>query len=316
VETNNSQDSQHCGLVALVGRPNAGKSTLLNHLIGSKIAIVSDKPQTTRHRILGIQTSRTHQLVFVDTPGIHKPGFRLNERMMDAVYGTLREVDVVVHVVDVTELHGKGSEFAIDLMKTSKVPVIVALNKVDAINKGKILPVIEAYAERSLYAEIVPISALSGDNVDALLNNIRELLPAQGFLFPDEQITDQRERVMIGEIIREKVLMHTRQELPYAAAVQLEVFDESRRFPGERQGEGRKAPSSFVQITASVIVDKQSQKKIVIGRGGKMIKQIGTEARKDLQRYLQVDKIFLDLNVKTVPGWRNTDHLLDELGVD
>lgn len=315
-KTPEAGDPSRCGYVGLVGRPNAGKSTLLNRLIGKKIAIVSDKPQTTRHRILGIRTRGQSQIIFVDTPGIHRPGYRLNERMMDAVYGTLKEVDVVVHLVEVFEKFGKGAKFAVDLMRTSASPVILALNKVDAVNKGKILPVIESYAELGVYAEIVPLSAQTGDNLDALLEAIGRQLPEGDFLFPLEQFTDQRERSRICEIIREKVLRNTRQELPYSTAVRLDLFDESERYPeSSTSNEEGSGPRSFVHIVASIIVDKGSQKKIVIGRGGQMIKKIGTEARKDLLKALEVEKIYLELNVKVVANWRNTDHLLDELGV-
>ncbi len=297
-------EKQRCGRVALVGRPNAGKSTLLNHLIGEKIAIVSDKPQTTRHRVLGMLTEGNSQIVFLDTPGIHRPGYKLNERMMDTVYESLRGVDLAVHLVDVTENYGKGEEYAVELMRsTSQIPRLLALNKVDLINKGKILPVIEFYSGFEIYDEIIPISAAKGENLDALLGAIRERLPEQPFLYSPDQFTDQLERALVSEIIRERVLANTRKELPYATAIKLEVFDESRRDAG------------FVLIGASIVVEKPGQKKIVIGRGGSMIKKIGSEARKEIQRLLDVPKVYLELNVKEIAGWRNRDHLLDELGV-
>ncbi len=293
----------HCGRVALVGRPNAGKSTLLNRLIGEKIAIVSDKPQTTRHRILGIRTDGDVQMVFVDTPGIHRPGFRLNERMMETVYDSLRGVDLVVHLVDVSENYGKGEQYAVDLMRSVEVPRLLALNKVDLINKAKVLPIIEFYDQFGIYEEIIPISASRGENLEGLLESIERRLPEAPFLYPADQFTDQLERTLVAEIIREKVLQHTRKELPYATATKLELFDESRRQEG------------FVHIAASVVVERPGQKKIVIGRGGRMIKKIGTEARKEIQRLLDVPKVYLQLNVKEVPGWRNRDHLLEEFGV-
>ena len=291
------------GFIALVGRPNSGKSTLLNRLIGQKISIVSDKPQTTRIRILGIRTSSDCQMIFVDTPGIHRPGYRLNERMMGMVYEVLKEVDLVVHLVDVSENYGKGEEYVVELVKRTEKPSILTLNKVDMVNKGKILPVIEFYAQRHPYREIVPISATQGDNVEVLLEQIAKNLPEGEFLYPPEFVTDQKERFIVCEIIREKVLHHTHRELPYSTAVQIEDFDESRR------------DSGFVRIVASVIVDKEGQKKIVIGRGGKMIKTIGSEARREIEQFLDVRKIYLDLNVKVVTGWRNLERLLDELGV-
>lgn len=284
-----------------MGRPNTGKSTLLNRLIGQKVSIVSDKPQTTRKRALGIRTTGDAQAVFVDTPGIHRPGHRLNERMMEDVYEALREVDLVVHMVDVSQRYGKGEEFTLDLIRKTAKPTLLALNKVDLVNKGKILPVIEFYHRQYPYLDIIPISATEGDNVPVLLEKIAENLPEGDFLYSPEQITDQQERFLVAEMIREKVLQHTRQELPYSTAVLLERFDESRRDQG------------FVSISASIVVEKDGQKKIVIGRGGSMIKTIGTEARQEIEELLQVEKVFLDLNVKVVPGWRNQEHLLDQI---
>ncbi len=292
-----------CGFVALIGRPNAGKSTLLNRLVGQKVSIVSDKPQTTRGRLLGILNSPDAQIVFVDTPGVHRPGHRLNKRMMDAVYESLRGVDVVLHLVDASESFGRGEQYVVDLVRQTDSPLILLLNKVDLINKGRLLPMIQDYQDRAEYDEIIPVSALDGDNIDVLLEALSKRLPEGERLFPEESFTDQRERAMASELIREKVLLHTRQELPYSTAVVLEEFDESKR------GEG------FVRITASIIVDKPGQKKIVIGRSGSKIKTIGIEARKDLQGLLDVPRLFLDLNVKVIEGWRDRDPLLDEIGL-
>ncbi|MFQ5928920.1 MAG: GTPase Era, partial [Acidobacteriota bacterium] len=291
------------GFVAFIGRPNTGKSTILNRLIGQKIAIVSEKPQTTRNRILGVLTREDCQTIFVDTPGIHRPGYRLNKRMMEEVYDSLKGVDIVVQVVDVSESYGKGEEYVLNLVKKTQKATILALNKVDLVNKGKILPVIEFYSRQFEYCEIIPLSATMGDNVESLEQKIRENLPEGEFLYPPEYVTDQQERFLVSEIIREKVLHHTRQELPYSTAVLVEEFDESERQNG------------FARIVASIIVDKDSQKRIVIGRGGRMIRRIGTEARLDIQDFLAVRKVYLDLNVKVISGWRNQEHLLDELGV-
>lgn len=295
--------SRKCGHVALVGRPNAGKSTLLNRIIGEKVSIVSDKPQTTRHRILGVIQDEEKQMIFVDTPGIHRPGFRLNERMMDIVYGALKEVDVVVHLVDASESYGKGEEFALELVNAFQGPVILALNKIDLISKGRLLPIMESYNSLGKYVAIVPISALTADGVDLLLEEIAKVLPEREFLFPTDQYTDQLERTLVGEVIREKVLENTRQELPYSTAVRVEEFDESQREEG------------FVRITASIIVERPGQKKIVIGRGGQMVKKIGTAARKEIQALLDVPRIYLELNVQVIPDWRNREHLLNELGI-
>ncbi|MDA2933050.1 GTPase Era [Acidobacteria bacterium AH-259-D05] len=291
------------GLVALIGRPNVGKSTLLNRLIGEKIAIVSDKPQTTRHRILGVQTSQDCQMIFVDTPGIHRPGYRLNQRMMEEVYDCLRGVDLVVQMVDVSENYGKGEEYVLTLIQKTQKPTLLVLNKIDLINKAKVLPLLEFYSQQFDYLELIPLSAVQGDNFELLQEKIAENLPEGEWHYPAEYLTNQSEHSIVSEIIREKVLCHTRKELPYSTAVLMEEFDEARREEG------------FVAILASIIVDKESQKKIVIGRAGRMIKTIGTEARLDIQRFLQVPKVYLDLNVKTISGWRNRDQLLDQLGV-
>ncbi|RPI25167.1 MAG: GTPase Era [Acidobacteria bacterium] len=295
------QPITRAGYVSLIGRPNAGKSTLLNHLIGQKVAAVSDKPQTTRTRILGIRTLGNNQFLFVDTPGIHRPGYRMNERMMETVYEAVKGVDVVVHLVDASESFGKGEQYVLDLLKQGEKPVVLALNKVDLINKGKLLPMMEFFSQQKDYAAIIPLSALTGENVEGLLDEIGRLLPEGEFLYPADYLTDQHERFIVAEIIREKVLSHTREELPYATAVRLDEFDESQRDDG------------FVKIFASIIVDKDSQKKIVIGRAGQMIKQIGIEARQDIESFLGIRKLYLDLNVKVVPGWRNLDQLLDEM---
>ena len=297
------ENSSQCGYVGLLGRPNAGKSTLLNHLLRQKVSIVSDKPQTTRNRVLGILTQGTSQIIFVDTPGIHRPGYRLNARMMEIVYEAIRGVDVLIHLVDVSERFGKGERFAVDLIAGARQPALLALNKVDKVNKGKILPAIESYAAFDVYREIIPVSATEGDNLEVLLQKVIELLPANEFQHHADQVTDQTERFLAAEVIREKVLRRTRKELPYATAVQVEQFDETRRKEG------------FVRIVASIVVDRPSQKKIVIGRGGRMIKQIGIAARREIERRLEIRQIYLDLHVRVVGGWRNVDRWLDELGV-
>lgn len=290
------------GTAALVGRPNVGKSTLLNRLIGQKVAIVSDKPQTTRNRLIGVRTLDQGQIVFVDTPGIHRPGYRLNERMMEEVYESIRQVDILAHMVDVTEKFGKGEQFVLDLVQEQKCCHFLLLNKMDAINKARVLPMIEFYSQSGTYDEIIPISALRGDNVDVLLDKILEYLPEGEPHYPPDFVTDRNERFFVAEIIRESVLAHTRDELPYSTAVIVEQFDESERDDG------------FVSIAASIIVEKDGQKKIVIGRGGQMIKQIGIEARREIEEFLEVRRIYLDLNVKVQAGWRNLEHLLEQLG--
>lgn len=290
------------GYVSLIGRPNAGKSTLLNRLVGQKVAIVSDKPQTTRHRITGVRNVEGAQMVFIDTPGIHKPLHRMNKRMVDAATSTLREVDVVVLVVDATLRPGSGDEYVLQLLQRATRPTVLALNKVDVIHKPKLLPLIEYYAKTDAFRAIVPMSAKSGSGVDALETEIVAALPEGEPLFPEEYLTDQTERTLAAELIREKVLVHTRDELPYTTAVVIDRFEEPE------------SPGAITRIYASILVDHDSQKPIVIGRGGEMIKRIGTEARKDLEAMLD-GKVFLDLHVKVRQDWRDDDRLLDEMGV-
>ena len=292
----------NAGYIALVGRPNAGKSTLLNRFVGQKIAIVSDKPQTTRQRIIGVKTTAHAQLVFVDTPGIHKPMHRMNRRMVDEALEALREVDVVVLVVDATERTGVGDHFVLNLLKDAKSPVILALNKIDRMRKPDLLPLIDGYAKAFSFRAIVPISALSGDGVEALESELVAALPEGDPLFDSDYFTDQSERSMAAELIREKVLAHTRDELPYTTAVVIDRFEE----PGEEGG--------LTKIFASILVDQPSQKPIVIGRQGEMIKRIGTEARQDLEQMLD-GRVFLDLHVKVRSDWRDDERILDELGI-
>ena len=293
--------AQRCGFVALIGRPNSGKSTLLNQLIGQKIAIVSDKPQTTRDRIQGVLHQGNAQLIFLDTPGIHRPGHLLNVRMMETVYQSLREVDLVVHLVDITEPFGRGEQFVLETLHGLEKPCLLVLNKVDAINKGRILPIIEFYSEKNVYKTIVPLSAQSGENIDPLLSEIISRLPERDWLYPPDYLTDQTERFLVTEIIREKVLLYTHGEIPYSTTTEIDEFDESRRNKG------------FLLIGASIIVERVGQKKIVVGRAGKMIKQIGIAARKELLATMDIRRIHLDLHVKVVPGWRNTERYLSSL---
>jgi GTP-binding protein Era len=290
------------GFVALVGRPNAGKSTLLNHFVGQKVAIVSDKPQTTRHRIMGVRNLPGAQLVFVDTPGIHKPVHRMNRRMVDVATGSLKEADVVVLVVDASVPSGSGDRFVRDTVRAARLPVVLALNKVDHVHKPELLPLIAGYAKDEVYRAIVPVSALTGDGLDRLADEIVAALPEGEPLFPDEYLTDQTERLLTAELIREKVLRYTRDELPYTTAVLVDQFEEP-----EREG-------GLTRIFASILVDHESQKPIVVGRSGDMIKRIGIDARKDLEEMLG-GKVFLDLHVKVREDWRDDERILDEIGL-
>jgi GTPase len=290
------------GFVSLVGRPNAGKSTLLNRLVGEKLAIVSDKPQTTRNRILGVRNYPGAQLVFLDTPGIHRPLHRMNVRMVDTAVEAMRSVDLLGLVVDASERRGKGDEYVMDLVRHVKVPRFLILNKVDLIKKPKLLPIIESYAKDGLFDEIVPVSAQTGLNVDRLEEALIARMPEGEPLYPQDYLTDQPERAMAAEIVREKLLQFTHDELPFASAVVIDRFEEPT---GEK---------GLLKLYCSIVVDRESQKPIVVGRGGSMIKQIGTAAREELERFFDT-KVFLDLHVRVAQDWRENDRLLQEIGL-
>lgn len=290
------------GFVSLVGRPNAGKSTLLNRLVGTKLAIVSDKPQTTRNRILGVRNYPDGQVVFVDTPGIHRPLHRMNVRMVDAAVDSFRQADVIGLVVDAAEPPGKGDRFVLDLIKDATAPVILILNKIDTMKRHRLLPIIERYNGAANFAEIVPVSALSGENVDRLERIFIDRLPEGERLYPDDYLTDQPERFFAAEIIREKLLQFTHAEIPFASAVVIDRFEE----PSDDQ--------PMLRLYSSIVVDRESQKPIVIGRGGEMIKRIGTAAREELERFFSV-RVFLDLHVRVRSEWREDERVLSEIGL-
>jgi GTPase len=289
------------GFVALVGRPNAGKSTLMNRLVGQKVAIVSDKPQTTRNRITGVRNYPEGQVVFVDTPGVHRPLHRLNVRMVDAALAALREVDLVLAIVDASERTGAGDRFVMDAIRKVETPRVLALNKVDLIAKETLLPVIEAYQRDLGFADIVPISALTGTNVDRLEQVILAHLPEGEALYPEDHLTDQPERFFVAELVREQVLQHTHAELPFSSAVIVDRFEE----PDEK---------GLLRLYCTILVERESQKPIVIGKGGAMIKAIGTAARHELERFFDA-RVFLDLRVKVRSDWREDERMLDELGL-
>lgn len=296
-----SKATFHSGYAALIGRPNAGKSTLLNRVIGEKIAAVSNKPQTTRHRIQGVYSSDTGQIVFVDTPGVHKPGHLLNRRMMAAVHDALMSVDVVVLMRDASVSTGNGDRFVLDLVKQSEKPAILVLNKIDKVkNKAEILPLIEFYSNEFDFAEIVPVSALKGEAVENLLEQIIKHLPEAEPIFAEDEFTDQPMRSIVAELVREKILRSTGEELPYVTAVVPERWDES---DPER-----------LQIYCAIYVERPSQKGIIIGKGGAKLKQIGTEAREDIEKLLG-RHVHLQLFVKVVEDWRNKERELDEMGI-
>jgi GTP-binding protein Era len=290
------------GFVSLVGRPNAGKSTLVNRLVGAKIAIVSDKPQTTRTRILGVRNYPDAQVVYIDTPGIHRPLHRMNVRMVESAVETIRDVDILGLVVDVTEPAGQGDRFVRDLLKGTPVPVVLILNKIDLIKKTRLLPLIDDRRQEFDYAEIVPVSATTGDNVERLERVILDRLPEGDRLFPEDMLTDQPERLLAAEIVREKVLQLTHAEIPFASTVLVDRFEEP-------VGEG-----SLLRLHCSIIVERASQKAIVIGKGGEMVKRIGTAAREDLERLFD-SRVFLDLQVRVKTDWREDDRVLRAMGV-
>jgi GTP-binding protein Era len=289
------------GYVSLVGRPNAGKSTLLNRIIGEKVAIVSDKPQTTRNRILAVKNYPEGQIVFVDTPGIHRPMHRLNVRMVDTALETLRDVDVVVLLFDASTKPGHGDEYVSKLLADVKRPVVLAMNKIDLVGKPKLLPLMEKARAWHDFAAIIPLSATTGDGVDRLEKVLLEQLPEGDAAFPEDYLTDQPERTFVSETVREKVLQHMRAELPFSTAVVVDEFNEQER-------------DRLLRLYCTIYVETESQKPIVIGRGGDMIKRIGTEARQDLEKFFGT-KVFLDLRVKVNPDWRDNDRVLDDIGV-
>lgn len=288
------------GSVSFVGRPNAGKSSLLNRIVGEKLAIVSNKPQTTRSRILGVKNYPEGQVVFVDTPGIHRPLHRMNVRMVGAATDTIGEVDVVGVVIDVSEKPGNGLRYLLNLVKDTDAKTVLILNKIDLMKKHKLLPVIEQLSKERDWHAIVPVSAYTGDNVDRLEQVLLDALPEGEPVYPPDYLTDQPERTMIAEMVREQVLRLTRDELPFSTAVMVDRWEEE---------EGQ-----LLRLYLTILVERDSQKPIVIGRGGEMIKEIGTVARQEIQRFLD-RKVFLDLRVAVREQWRENDHILDELGV-
>ena len=291
------------GFVSIIGRPNAGKSTLLNALVGEKVAIVTHKPQTTRHRIQGFVNVKggsgrpPGQIVFIDTPGVHKPDSPLGSRMMREVNSALEERDLVLLIADVTQPFGKGDQFVLDLLKRVTAPVILLLNKIDAIDKPKLLAIIERYSKLRNFTEIIPISAAKRKGLEELLDQVIKRLPDGPRYFEKDQITDQPERALVAEMIRERVLIETGQEVPYASAVKIEGFES-----GEK----------LTRIAAAIYCEREGQKAILIGKGGAMLKRIGTSARKQIE-HLVGTKVFLELFVKVRENWRNSEAALDDL---
>jgi len=287
------------GFVAIVGRPNVGKSTLLNRVVGQKVAIMSDKPQTTRNKIQGIYTTDDAQIVFIDTPGIHKPKSELGDYMMKSALSSLNEVDAVIMMVNAEQRRGAGDNFIIDRLKTVKKPVYLVVNKIDQITPDDLLVVIDQYKDALDWQEVLPISALEGNNVEELLSELVGKLPHGPQYYPDDQVTDHPERFVVSELIREKIFQLTRQEIPHSVAVVVDKMS--------RQNEQK------IHVQATIIVDRPTQKGILIGKGGSMLKKIGTLARQDIENLLG-DKVYLELWVKVVPGWRDKSSALQSYG--
>ena len=294
------------GYVALIGRPNTGKSTLLNALMGQKIAIVSDKPQTTRISILGIHTTEKGQIIFIDNPGIHKPLHTLNKRMMNFVYSALETADAVCLLIDATQKFGHGDEYVLETLKRVKTPVFLLINKVDVVRKDTVLPMIDRYKDLYPFKEIIPISALKGTNLDVLEKLIYEALPLADKLYSDEEISDQSERFLLAELIREKILDHVKEELPFVTAVYIESIEKKEQADWNKPGVTR--PLTLVRAT--IYVEKDNHRAIILGRQGRLIKQIGIEARREIENILE-HKVYLELHVKVRPGWRDAEDVLD-----
>ena len=293
-------ESHKSGFISIIGRPNVGKSTFLNRVIGQKIAIMSDKPQTTRNKVQGVLTLEDSQLIFIDTPGIHKPKHRLGDFMMKVAQNTLKGVDLILFMVNAQEGYGRGEEFIIEKLQNVKTPVFLVINKIDLIHPDQLLEFIESYKEKFNFAEIVPISALEGNNIEKLLEQIKEKLPEGPQFYPADQVTDHPERFIVSELIREKALHLTREEIPHSLAVMIEKME-------------RKPEKDIVHVMATIIVERDSQKGIVIGKQGSMLKEIGKRARLDIETLLGT-KVFLELWVKVQKDWRNKASQLRDFG--
>ncbi|OZU89938.1 GTPase Era [Virgibacillus indicus] len=293
------QNNYKSGFIAIIGRPNVGKSTFMNRVIGQKIAIMSDKPQTTRNKIQGVLTQDDAQIVFIDTPGIHKPKHRLGDFMVKVAENTLNEVDAVIFMINAKEGYGKGDQYILDRLQQVKRPVFLIINKIDLIHPDDLFPLIEKYKDKYDFEEVIPISALQGNNVTRLLDVIKSHLPEGPQYYPEDQITDHPERFIISELIREKALLLTREEVPHSIAVVLENI------------ETRESNAVFIQGT--IITERKTQKGILIGKQGSMLKNIGKNARKDIEALLG-SKVYLELWVKVKKDWRNKQSQLHELG--
>ncbi|WP_413627362.1 GTPase Era [Fructilactobacillus vespulae] len=295
----NSEKEFKSGFVAIVGRPNVGKSTFLNRVVGQKIAIMSDKAQTTRNKIQGVYTTDDSQIVFLDTPGIHKPQNKLDEYMDASALSSLKEVEAILFMVSALETRGAGDNYIINQLKQVDVPVYLIINKIDELNPDQLLPILDTYKRAYDWAEVFPISALKGNNVEELLSSLENTLPEGPQFYPDDQVTDHPERFIVQEIIREKILANTKQEIPHSVAVYVESMKTNE--------------NGKVQIEASIIVEREGQKRIIIGKGGALLKYISIGARREIESLLG-SKVNLKLWIRVQSGWRDKDTALNNLG--
>lgn len=287
------------GFVAIIGRPNVGKSTLLNRIVRQKIAIMSDKAQTTRNKIQGVYTTEDTQLVFIDTPGIHKPKSRLGDFMVESAYSAIREVDAVIFMISADQKRGKGDNLIMERLQNCEVPVFLVINKIDKVHPDELLPMIEDYQTCLKFTEVVPISATEGNNVENLLTTLEGYMPEGPQYYPADQVTDHPEYFIVSELVREKVLLLTREEVPHSVAV---VVESMKRDEYDK-----------IHVQATIIVERSSQKGIIIGKGGSMLKDIGIKARKDIENLLG-NKVYLELWVKVQKNWRDKERYLQDYG--
>ena len=295
----NKKEGFKSGFVSIIGRPNVGKSTLLNRIVGQKVAIMSDVPQTTRNKIQGVVTSDDSQIVFIDTPGIHKPQTRLNDFMLKSAYSTFNEVDLVLFMVNAAEKRGAGDNFILEKLKNLRTPKFLVINKIDQVKPEELLKIIMDYTSDNEFNEVIPISAIQGNNVDEMMVTIKKYMPEGPQFYPDDQVTDHPEYFVVSEFIREKILQLTKEEVPHSVAV---VGESTLRNEDAK-----------VHVHATIIVDRTSQKGIIIGEGGKMLKEIGVRARRDIEAMLG-DKIYLELWVKVQKDWRDKQSYLQDYG--
>ncbi|GIO23103.1 GTPase Era [Oceanobacillus sp. J11TS1] len=292
-------DNFKSGFIAIIGRPNVGKSTFMNRVIGQKIAIMSDKAQTTRNKIQGVLTTSQYQMVFIDTPGIHKPKHRLGDFMVQVAENTLNEVDNILFMINADEGYGRGDQYIIDLLQKVNQPVYLVINKIDKIDPEKLMQLINQYKDLYSFEEIIPISALEGNNVNRLLEVIAAKLPEGPQYYPTDQVTDHPERFIISELIREKVLHHTKEEIPHSIAVVIENIEKNE--------------NEKLLVQATIVTERSSQKGILIGKQGSMLKKIGQQSRRDIEALLG-SKVYLELWVKVKKDWRNRQNQLHEFG--